>query len=61
MKTVEILEAFDGYPEERKVVFAKGETRSLPDDFAELIIRKGHAQETPKASVRARSKAGDVE
>lgn len=51
MKTVRILETFDGYPngtdEER---FVAGETPTLSDDFADLIVGKGLAKEIGAAA-----------
>ncbi len=57
MKTVEIIESFEGYPEGRKVVFAIGETPSLPDEFADLIIEKRHAR-APAAEPAAKPRKG---
>ena len=48
MKTVEILEAFTGYPDGPEPrAFVAGEVLSIPDDvsadFAKLIVDKKHA------------------
>lgn len=48
MKTVHILEAFTGFPAGSDVSarsFSAGEIVDLEDDFAALIIAKGHAAE----------------
>lgn len=58
MKTVTIIESFDGYPQgakegARRESFAKGETREVSDTFGDLILGKGLAREVapePKAS-----------
>lgn len=53
MKDVVILEAFTGYPDcERPRAFRPSpDPVPVPDDFADLIIAKGHAVAAePKAS-----------
>lgn len=47
MKTVKILESFQGYPDPKKraVAYAKGDEVEVPEAFAKLIIEKGHAKE----------------
>lgn len=46
MKTVEIVESFDAYPNGKtKVPFRAGETPEVSNDFADLITGKGHAVE----------------
>lgn len=46
MKTVRIIETFDGFPngkDERR--FTKGEEPELSNEYADLLIKKGHAEE----------------
>lgn len=50
MKTVTILETFDGYPTGEKRRFVVGETRTLADAYADLLIDKGLAIEPPKTA-----------
>jgi hypothetical protein len=46
MKTVHILEPFTGYPNGKsKRDFAKGEEPELSNEYADLVIAKGHARE----------------
>lgn len=45
MKTVLIMETFDGYPAGKKVSFVAGTEETVPAAFADLIIAKGHAHE----------------
>ena len=53
MKTVRIKEAFTGYPGGKRRDFAIGEEPELPNEFADLIIGKGHAEElTAKAAAK---------
>lgn len=59
MKTVEIIETFTGYPSGAKRSFAAGETVEVPNDFADLIIQKGHAREA-KAAAPARAEKGEA-
>ncbi|MFC5421951.1 hypothetical protein ACFPOB_20525 [Bosea eneae] len=50
MKTVAIVETFDGYPDGpdgQKRRFVAGETPSLDPDYADLLIAKGLAAELP--------------
>ncbi len=52
MSKVEILETFTGFPdgtEASAILYEKGATLELPDDFAELIIGKGHASKCASA------------
>lgn len=49
MKTVEVIEPFTGYPDGKERSFRVGEEANLPDDFADLIVAKGHARE-PEAA-----------
>ncbi|MCP1200054.1 hypothetical protein [Notoacmeibacter sp. MSK16QG-6] len=46
MKKVVIREGFTGYPTDKggATHFKAGETVSVSDEFAELIIGKGHAK-----------------
>ena len=48
MKTVAILETFDGSPAGEKRRFVAGETPSLDDAYADLLIGKGLAAEFPE-------------
>ena len=50
MKTVTILDTFDGYPDDEKRRFVVGETPSLDDDYADLLIDKGLAEAPPKSA-----------
>jgi hypothetical protein len=45
MKTVHILEPFTGYPSGKKRAFTKGEEPEMANDYADLIVKKGHARE----------------
>lgn len=58
MKTVDIIEPFTGYPSGNKRAFTAGETVEVPNDFADLIIEKGHARE-PRAAAPAKAEKGE--
>lgn len=45
MRSVHILEPFTGYPSGKKRDFDIGEEPEVPNDFADLIVGKGHARE----------------
>ena len=45
MKTVRITESFTGYPAGKKRDFTAGEEVELANDFADIIVGKGHARE----------------
>lgn len=45
MRTIKAVEPFTGYPSGRKRSFEKGQEVEVPDDFADLVIGKGHAKE----------------
>lgn len=47
MKTVQITETFTGYPNDKKRVFVEGEEPDLSDEYADLIVGKGHARLKP--------------
>lgn len=52
MTKVEILESFTGFPngtEASAILYEKGAKLELPDDFAELIVGKGHARKCASA------------
>lgn len=57
MKTVTILETFDGYPAGEKRRFVAGETPGLEDAYADLLIAKGLAADPNKATPPKASKA----
>lgn len=62
MKTVEILKGFEGYPNDKKRHFAKGEEAELANDFADMIVGKGLAREksaAPATKPAAPAKAKD--
>ncbi|HVI28855.1 hypothetical protein [Hansschlegelia sp.] len=66
MKTVRITESFTGYPAGKKRSFTAGEEVQVANDFAELIVGKGHAKEiegspapTPKPGKPAADTKGD--
>ncbi|MGQ4273396.1 hypothetical protein [Terrihabitans sp. B22-R8] len=59
MKTVHILEPFTGYPSGKKRAFAKGEEPELPNDFADLIVKKGHARELTLGDKPATKRVGE--
>lgn len=65
MKTVLIMETFDGYPAGKKVSFVAGTEETVSDAFADLIIAKGHAREKviekPHAPVAKRAGAKPTE
>lgn len=64
MKTVHILEAFTGFPAGSDVSarsFSAGEIVDLEDDFADLIIAKGHATEQGSPAVSKPVKKEDRE
>ena len=52
MKTVKILESFEGWPTGKAPVnYVAGEEVEVSNDFADLITGKGHAKEVaPKAA-----------
>jgi hypothetical protein len=55
MSKVEILETFTGFPdgtEASATVYEKGATLELPDDFADLIVGKGHARKCASAPAK---------
>lgn len=59
MKTVTILESFDGYPQgakegSRRTSFVEGQEVEVSEAFGDLIIGKGLARE--KAATRAGTK-----
>ena len=60
MKTVEIIKGFEGYPNDKRRHFAKGEEVELANDFADMIVGKGLAREkaAPKPAAPA-AKAKD--
>lgn len=45
MKTVKILETFDGYPNGKRRTFVSGTEIEIAGDYADLIVAKGHARE----------------
>lgn len=52
MTKVEILETFTGFldgTEASAAVYEKGAKPELPDEFAELIVGKGHARKIASA------------
>lgn len=52
MIKVEILENFTGFPdgtEASTTVYEKGAKLELPDEFADLIVGKGHARKCASA------------
>lgn len=57
MKTVTILETFDGYPDGEKRRFVVDETPSLDDAYADLLIGKGLAADPSKSTPPKASKA----
>lgn len=50
MRTVKIIDDFDGYPSGKRRTFTAGQEVEVPNDFADLIVGKGLAKEIePKA------------
>jgi hypothetical protein len=46
MRTVKILESFEGWPDGKSPKnFVQGDEVEVANDFADLIIGKGHAKE----------------
>lgn len=58
MKTIEILEPFEGYPSGRRRAFTKGEIVEVPEAFADLVTSetKKHAKEVPAAPAPKKDK-----
>jgi hypothetical protein len=56
MKTVAILETFDGYPDGVKRHFVAGETPSLDANYADLLIGKGLAADIPPQAEAPRAR-----
>lgn len=62
MKTIAILTSFDGYPSgaatgSKPATYAEGDKPEVPDDFADLIVRKGLAIEIPHKAPPAEPRA----
>lgn len=57
MKTIKVKEdpGFTGYPSGKRRDFVRGEVADVPNDFADLVVEKGHATlvEPEPASARA--------
>jgi ribosomal protein L9 len=53
MKSVEIIDTFDGYPASKKVSFTKGEIVEVSDSYADILVAKGLAKETTKTGPKA--------
>ncbi|ACL59904.1 hypothetical protein [Methylobacterium nodulans] len=49
MKTVKILETFEGWPGKTPVRYVAGQEVAVSNEFADLIVGKGHAQEVTSA------------
>lgn len=47
MKTIVMLEAIEAYPNGQREFYAAGATLSFDDDYADLLIAKGHAKALP--------------
>ena len=58
MKTIEILEDFEGYPSGKRRAFKKGETVEVAEPFADLVTspEKGHAKEPDKTAAKTKEK-----
>lgn len=49
MKEVKIKTTFDAYPKGHRETFTAGDTVSVPNDFAKLIVEQGHATYVDKS------------
>lgn len=66
MKTIRVVEAFSGYPAgahegSKRRDFEKGAEVEVPNDFADLIVEKGHAklvEAKPEPKAKAKSTDG---
>jgi len=56
MRTVEILDNFDGYPASKKVTFTKGEVVEVSEAYADTLVEKGLAKDTSKTGPKATAK-----
>ncbi len=54
-KTVEMLEAIEAYPKGERVFYPAGSKLDFEDDFADLLIAKGHAREVQVKEKPAKS------
>jgi hypothetical protein len=55
MTKVEILESFTGFPDgtdASATVYEKGATTEVADEFADLIVSKGHARKCASAPAK---------
>lgn len=62
MKTIHILEDFEGYPhsapdKSKRQRFVKGEEIEVSDDFAALVIGKGHARAVASSATQRTTRA----
>jgi hypothetical protein len=53
MKTIKILETFDGYPNGTRVTFTEGDEVEVAATYANLLIEKGHAREVGRTTTKA--------
>lgn len=58
MRMIHILEPFTGYPSGKKRDFEKGDEPEVPNDFADLVVGKGHAREMVPAEPEQKPEAG---
>ena len=56
MRTIRIREGFHAYPNSKRRDFAAGEELELANDFADLIVGKGLADEVDKAAAKGGTK-----
>lgn len=56
MKTVRILEGFHAYPNGKRREFAAGDEPELANDFADLLVGKGLADEVKETARKGGTK-----